>query len=111
MFLVESQILLLFSFKFVHDLNDYFRLIHGGSFLNKNSYYLLNDGTASIEGEVQGINQFQYYGGLSLNPGAGFNILGGIHLLHYSFPFEFPDAGRCRRWIFSVVKKIVKMKK
>ena len=74
------------SFKFVHDLNDYFRLIHGGSFLNKNSYYLLNDSIASLEEEVQGINQLQYYGGLSLNPGAGFNILGGIHLLHYSFP-------------------------
>ncbi len=80
------------SFNLVHDLNDYFRLIHGGSFLNKNSYYILNSGTTSIEGKVQGINQFQYYGGLSLNPGAGFNILGGIQLLHYSFPNISPGV-------------------
>lgn len=74
------------SFKFTHDLNKYFRLVHGGSYLNKNTYYFLIDGTTGLEGEMQDISQLQYYGGLSLNPGAGFTILGSIHLLRYSFP-------------------------
>ncbi|MCF8379904.1 MAG: hypothetical protein K9H49_10030 [Bacteroidales bacterium] len=87
------------NFKLVHDISDNLRLIHGGSFLNKNSYYYSLYDNNLISSEITGLNQIQYYGGLSLTPADGLTVTASSHFIRYSFPANYFGRGASATYI------------
>lgn len=96
LFIDGSQMLTksLRSFDFIldHDLNPVLKLFHGGTFLDKSSFYYLQDAGESYTAELKNIRQLQYFSGIGFFPGADFYIQGLIHYVHYSFP-QFTIGG------------------
>lgn len=78
--------MMLANFKLVHKLNKNLDLIHGGTFLRKDSYLYIKNEINSYEADVSGISQIQYYAGMAYTSSSDFNLTGSIHLLYYSFP-------------------------
>lgn len=76
----------IFDFIFEHDLNPSFKLYHGGTFIDKSSYFYLQDAGESYSADLKNIRQLQYFAGLGFFPGADFTFMGLIHYVHNSFP-------------------------
>ncbi len=74
------------SFLLKHQIGKRLILYHGGTLLIKYDYYYTQSILNNFESDEHSIRQYQYYAGLSINPGGGFIITPAFHYIRFNSP-------------------------